>query len=170
MGFIEGMIICFIGGWLNSYLYSYHFRKKHRGFLFWFAVLFVGGLIVFDYLIYINVINARLFEIIPWISIPSTIDASEVGQYWMFTPGVMFNLAGVFPLNITIFDGQGWDLIALVLFISYIWWFTIGQNLGRFMYGRLTYEKGAWYLMRSTKMVKRAMKKLEKKQQKRENS
>ena len=99
MGFVEGMIICFIGGGLNSYL------------------------------IYINVINAKWFEIIPWIHIPSNIPASEVGQYWMFTPGVMFGLGGCFDLQITYFNGLGWDLFAFILFISYIWWFTIGQNL-----------------------------------------
>jgi hypothetical protein len=167
MGFIEGMIICHIGGWLNSYMYSYHFRKKHRGFLFWFAVLFVGGFITFDFLIYVNIINARLFEIIPWINIPSNIDATEVGAYWMFTPGVMFGLSQDVSNSYSL---PGWNVIAFFLFISYIWWFSIGQNLGRFMFGRLTYEKGAWYLMRSTKMLKRSINKLEKKQQKREKS
>jgi hypothetical protein len=168
MGFAEGMVICFIGGWLNSYLYSNHFRKKHRGFLFWFAVLFVGGLITLDYLIYINIIDVRLFNVIPWINLPTNVPASEIGQYWMFTPGLMIGLP--IDLQITSFNGAGWDLFALLFFISYIWWFTIGQNLGRFWHGRLTYEKGAWYLMRSTKMVKRSMKKLEKKQQQREKS
>ena len=167
MGFIEGMIICHIGGWLNSYLYSYHFRKKHKGFLFWFAVLFCGAMMAFDYLIYINIINARLFEIIPWINIPTTISDSQVGPYWMFTPGLMFGWSQDVSTNYSL---PGWNILALFLFISYIWWFTIGQNLSRFMFGRLTYEKGAWYLMRSTKMVKRSMDKLEKKQQKRKNS
>jgi len=170
MGFVEGMILCFIGGWLNSYLYSYHFRKKHKAFLFWFGVLFVGGLIVFDYLIYINIIDAKWFEIIPWISIPTSISASDIGKYWMFTPGAMFGLEIWFDLQITSFNGMGWDLLAFILFVSYIWWFAIGQNLGRFMFGRLTYEKGAWYLLRSTKMVKRATKKLEKKQQRQKTS
>jgi len=168
VGFIEGIILCFVGGWLNSYLYSYYFRKKHRGFLFWFAVLFCGGLIAFDYLIYINIINAHWFEIIPWINIPSTITDSELGQYWMYTPGAMFGIS--LDLNITSFEGLGWDIFAFFLFSSYIMWFTIGQNLGRFMFGRLTYEKGAWYLVRSTKMLKRSLDKYEKKLEQKDKS
>ncbi len=169
MGFIEGMIICFIGGWVNSFLYSYHFRKKHRGFLFWFAVLYIGGFIVLDYLIYTNFIDVQgISNLIPWINIPTNIASTEIGQYWMFTPGLMFG----FPidLQITSFIGPGWHIFALFLFLSYIWWFTIGQNLGRFMFGRRSYEKGAWYLFRSTKAFKRSIERLQKKQQKQEKS
>ena len=103
MGFIGGMIICFIGGWMNSFLYSYHFRKKHRGFLFWFAVLFLVGIITLDYLIYINIIDARQFNLMPWINVPKDIPDSEVGKYWMFTPGNMIVPAPIvqfFPITI----------------------------------------------------------------------
>jgi len=158
MGFVEGMVLCIIGGWLNSLLYSKYLRKKNKGWIFWFAIIWVGGLITFDFLIYIDIIDARWFEVIPWIDIPDTVSSTVIGRYWMFTPGAMIG----FPIPMdTNFYGPVWHIFALFLFISYIWWFTIGQNLGRFMYGRLEYEKGAWYLMRSTKMIKRSMDKME---------
>lgn len=155
--------MCFIGGWLNSYLYSYHLRKKHKGWIFWFAIIWIGGFITLDFLIYIDIIQAYWFEAIPWIDIPDDISPSTVGRYWMFTPGAMFGFPQQLPVDN--YDGFVWHIFALFLFISYIWWFTIGQNMGRFMYGRLEYERGAWYLMRSTKMIKRSMKKLEKRKQ-----
>jgi len=162
MGFIEGMVICFIGGWLNSYLYSNYLRKKNKGWIFWFAIIWIGAVLTLDFLIYINVINAYLFTWFLWIDIPATVNAAEFGRYWMFTPGLMFGVP--FELPVTSYTGFVWNIFALFFFISYIWWFTIGQNLGRFMYGRLEYEKGAWYLMRTTKMIKKSKEKLEKKQ------
>lgn len=164
MSFIEGMTLCFIGGWLNSFLYSKSLRKRNKGWLFWFALIWVGGLITFDFLIYIDIIDVRLFEFLPWIDIPDNIDPSVVGRYWMFTPGVMF-FNDTFQIPGTNFFGPVWHIFALFLFISYIWWFTIGQNLGRFMHGRLEFEKGASYLMRSTKMIKRSKDKMEAKQE-----
>ncbi|MHA1149251.1 MAG: hypothetical protein ACTSR8_13515 [Promethearchaeota archaeon] len=165
MGFAEGLMICFIGGWLNSYLYSYHLRKKNKAWIFWFAILWIGAVLTVDFLIYINIINAYWFEAaLPWVNIPNDIPPEEVGRYWMLTPGLMFGIP--FQLPVKNYSGLVWDIFALIFFISYIWWFTIGQNLGRFMFGRLEYERGAWYLLRSTKMIKRSKEKLEKKQQK----
>ena len=163
MGFIEGMIICFIGGWLNSYLYSNYLRKRNKGWIFWFALIWLVAIMTFDFLIYINIINAYWFSCFPWIDIPASVNAAEVGRYWMFTPGLMFGIP--FELSVNDFIGSVWDIYALFFFISYIWWFTIAQNLSRFMYGRLEYEKGAWYLLRTTKMIKKSKETLEKKKQ-----
>ena len=161
MGFIEGMILCFIGGWLNSYLYRKYLRKKNRAYILWFGIWWCGGLITFDFLIYIDVINANWFEVFPWIHIPDTIHPSVVGRYWMFTPGAMFGLP--MPLPVENYFGTVWHIFAIFFFLSYIFSFTIGQNLGRFMHGRLTFEKGAWFLFRSTKMIQKSKEKIEKK-------
>ncbi|MHA1273728.1 MAG: hypothetical protein ACTSQP_13190 [Promethearchaeota archaeon] len=157
MSFVEGMIICFIGGWLNSYLYSYHLKKKNRAWIFWFAVIWIAAVMSLDVLIYLNIIDVRLI-LLPWIKIPKGVD---VGRYYMWNPGLILGIQ--FKSQIIPGTGIVWEIWALMIFISYIWWFTIGQNLGRFMYGRLTYERGVWYLLRSTKMIKRSKEKLEKK-------
>ena len=163
MGFAEGLLICFIGGFLNSYLYSYHLRKKNRGWIFWFALIWLGFIITLDFLIYIDVISAYWFEALPWIDIPDRIAPSVVGRYWMFTPGLMFGIPLELPVNN--YFGFAWHVLACLFFVSYIFWFTIGQNLGRFMFGRLEYEKGAWYLLRSTKMIKKSLEELERRKQ-----
>ncbi|MFO8019430.1 MAG: hypothetical protein R6U96_12425 [Promethearchaeia archaeon] len=158
MSFIGGLIFCFWGGWFNSYLYSYHLRKNHKGALFWFAVFFLSILILFNILIFYNIFNVQIFsKPFPWINLPSGVNE---GRYWMFTPGVLLGI----PLELPVknYCGLVWDVFALFIYLSYIFWFIIGQNLGRFIYGRLTYEKGAWYLLRSTKMVQRSKRKLEK--------
>jgi len=142
------MTVCFIGGWVNSYLYSNYLRKKNKGWLFWFALIWLGAIITFDFLIYVNIIKANWF-LWPWIQIPNGVDP---GKYWMFNPFLMFGI----QLKSQIIPDAGfvWDIFALFFLISYIWWFIIGQNLGRVMYGRLEYEKGIWYLFRKTKRIK----------------
>ncbi|MHA1292814.1 MAG: hypothetical protein ACTSQJ_09130 [Promethearchaeota archaeon] len=161
MSFVEGMIFCFIGGWINSYLYSNYLRKKNKGWLFYFAILFIGSITIMDLLIYYNIFDIRLLLWAPWIEIPEGVN---VGRYYMWNPGLLFGIQ--FESQIIPGTGLVWEIFAIFFFISYIWWFTIGQNLGRFMYGRLEYEKGAWYLLRTTKMIKRSKEKLEKQQQK----
>lgn len=154
------MMFCFIGGWLNSYIYRKYLRKRNKGYLFWCAVIFLGALFTLDMLIYMNFIDVHLL-LWPWIKIPKGVNP---GRYWMFNPFLMFGIqlkSAIIPDN-----GLVWDLFALFFFVSYIWWFTIGQNLGRFMYGRLTYERGAWYLARSTNMIKKSKEKLERKLEK----
>lgn len=149
MSFIEGMILCFIFGWLNSYFYSYHFSKKHKGFLFWFETFFLVTLIIFDILIYLNILNARWFTIIPWIKIPETVDLTNIGKYWLFTPGLIIGI----PLELPVinYDGFVWNIYAIIFILSYVCWWTLGQNLGRIMYGRQEFERGIWYLLRPTK-------------------
>ncbi|MGV9199109.1 MAG: hypothetical protein ACOC4M_09735 [Promethearchaeia archaeon] len=162
MSFIGTLIICFWAGWINSYLYSYHLKKKHRGALFWCAFLFLSTLIIFDFLIFYDLFDVHIFSLIfPWIHFPKGLAA---GRYWLFTPGLLLGN----PLEIPVENYQGlvWEVFAFINYISYIFWFIIGQNLGRFMYGRRTYEKGAWYLLRSTKMIQRSKKKLEKRKKK----
>lgn len=155
MGFAEGVILCFLGGWLNSYLYKAHLRKRNKGWIFWFALLWLGAFITIDFIIYVNLFDPR--SIFPWLQINKN---QDVGRYYMFTPGLLIGLP--LELPVTNYDGVAWNIFALIFFISYIWWFTIGQNLGRLMYGRLEYEKGVWYLLRSTKMIKHSKEKLDK--------
>lgn len=157
MSFIEGLIICFFGGWINSYLYSYHLRKNHKGALFWIAFIFLSLIILSNVLIFYNIFDVGIFRALPWINLSSEIN---LGKYWMFTPGLIVGLPMELPVKN--YNGLAWDLFAIFFYFSYIFWFIIGQNLGRFMYGRLSYEKGAWYLLRSTKMIQRSKKKLEK--------
>ncbi len=154
VSFVDALVLAFLGGWLNSYLYRKYLRKHNRGWIFWFAVIWLAVLIVVDALIYVNIIN--IMDILG-MECPKGVDP---GKYWMFNPIVVFvfNLEPILPGN-----GVVWDIYALMFFVSYIWWFTIGQNLGRFMYGRLEYERGAWFLLRSTKMIKKSKDKLEKK-------
>ena len=160
MSFIEGMILCFIFGWLNSYLYSYHLSKKHKGFLFWFELFFLSSLIIFDVLIYTNIINAQWFTIIPWIRIPDTIQYMNFGKYWLFTPGLIIGI----PLELPVmtYNGFVWNVYAIIFMGSYVCWWSLGQNLGRIMYGRKDFERGIWYLLKPVKKRKNAGVKTEK--------
>ncbi len=67
------------------------------------------------------------------------------------------------PLRVENYFVAVWHIFAIFFFLLYICVFIVGQNLGRFAHGRLAFEKGAWYLFRSTKMIKRSKEKIEKK-------
>lgn len=79
MSFVEGMIICFIGGWLNSWLYSRHLRKKNKASLVWFAIVYVGFFLTLDVLIYTNTINIKSITILAWIKIPKVSIPENIG-------------------------------------------------------------------------------------------
>ena len=159
MSFIDGMVLCFIGGFLNSYLYRRYLRKRNRGWILWFAMIFLITIITYDLLIFFNIIDVR--GLFPFLNIPLGVNA---GVYYSFNPIILL----LFQYNAPIvpIDSIIWVVFASFFIISYIFWFTIGQNLGRFLFGRLTFERGAWYLFRSTKSIKRSKEKFEKKSQK----
>jgi len=166
MSFIGGMVICFFGGFFNSLIYRKYLRKRNKGWLAWFGMLFLGAIISVNLIIYFNIIDIRILNVIPWINISEGID--DPGKYWMFTPGLGFGTP--LELPVTSYTGFIWHIYAFFFLISYIWWFTIGQNMGRFMFGRLTYEKGSYWLMRPTTSVKKSKEKFERKMQDRNNS
>lgn len=158
MSFIDGMVLCFIGGFLNSYLYRKYLRKRHRGWILWFAMIFLIAIITVDILIFFNVLDVR--TLFPFMNIPSGVDA---GRYWSFNPIILL----LFQFNSPIVPTESiiWAIFAGFFIISYIFWFAIGQNMGRFLFGRLTFERGVSYLFRSTNSIKKSKEKFEKKSQ-----
>ena len=104
-------------------------------------------------MIYTNIINARWFTIIPWIQIPETIHFTDIGKYWLFTPGLIIGI----PLELPVknYDGFVWNVYAIIFMLSYICWWTIGQKWGSIMYGRREFERGIWYLLRPIKKNKK---------------
>ncbi len=158
MSFVEGLYLCFIGGLLNSFLFRKYLKERNRAWLANFAIIWLVAIYAVDLLIFTNVIHPTVF--FPWIVIPS--DIQNPGLYYMFTPGLLIGM----PLEISVAEGLGVAILAHLLFVSYLWWFTIGQNMGKFIFGRRTHERGVMWLMRSTKMIKRSQEKLEKKAQK----
>ena len=105
MSFIDGMVLCFIGGFLNSYLYRKYLRKRNRGWILWFAMIFLIAIITYDCLIFFNVIDIR--TLFPFLNIPLGVDA---GRYYSFNPLILL----LFNFNSGIIDPK-WHTWRLVL-------------------------------------------------------
>lgn len=145
---------------MNSFLYRKYLRKRNKAAHFYLGVLTLGGTIVLDALIYLNVFLWP-YMIFPWIQVPPGI--TDLGMYWTFNPGIMWGLP---PANPIMPDSNTANIYLLVLLFCYFTVWREGANLGRVMFGRLTHERGFMYLMRTTKMIARSKNKLEKRQEK----
>jgi len=162
--------MCFAWGWLNSLLYRKYLRKRNKAAHFYLGVLTLGGTILLDALIYLNLFTWPL--LLPWVqtnwtqlATTSPIVAADpnFGKFWTFNPGIMWGV----PLGTPVMpDDNLANIYFLILLLCYFTVWREGANLGRVMYGRLTHERGYWYLIRSTKMVQKSKEKLERKKEK----
>jgi hypothetical protein len=119
-----------------------------------------GGSLLIDILIYTNIINVtHALDAFPLIDLPP---GANPGEFWMFNPLVCLGIPWFAQINP---QGPAYDVLAVILFISYYVFYDQGLNLGKMMFGRYTYQRGYWYVMRPTRSVHKRWQKLEKKKQ-----
>jgi len=151
MGFIEGLILCFIVGWVNSYLYRKYLRKKNKDWIVFLAIIFLSLLWLFDIMIYFEIIDMTWLNFLPWVNIPST----SKGKYFLW------NSFLVFGVDLKIMPQGGMEIIASFLLISYLFWYYLGSKLGKVVHGYKTYQQGHYLLFRPVKkFIKEREKKL----------
>ena len=143
MGFLTSLILMFVFGWINSYLYRKYLRKKNKDWIVFLAIIFIGGFWIIDILIYIEIIDMTWLNILPWVNIPSV----DKGEYFMW------NSFMVIGINFEITYQSGMDIIAIFLLISYIMWYYLGSKLGKLAHGYRPYQQGVYWLFRPTKKV-----------------
>ncbi|MFX1572885.1 MAG: hypothetical protein ACFFB0_09055 [Promethearchaeota archaeon] len=149
MGFIEGLIISFIVGWMNSYLYRKFLRKKNKDWIVFLALMFLSLLWSIDILIYIELIDMRWLNFLPWVTIPSI----DGGKYFLWNSFI------VFGLDLNIRPQSGMVIIASFLLVSYLFWYYFGSKLGKLFHGYRIYQKGYFLLFRPIKKFLRDRKK-----------
>ena len=115
MGFLEGLILSFVAGWINSYLYRKYLRKRNKDWIVFLAVIFLSILWMIDSLIYFDIINMTWLNFLPWVSIPSI----DQGKYFLWNSFIVFGID--FHIN----HQPGMELIACFLLISYLFWYYL---------------------------------------------
>jgi hypothetical protein len=142
MGFIDSIIVLFFLGWISSFLYRKYLRKRNKDWLAFLAIIFIGGFLIVDFLIYLGFINILWLNNLPWINIPVS---SESGIYFMWNS---FLIIGI---DYNIIPVPGLNSIAILIFLSYPLWFNLGRKLGRLLHGYYTHEEGLLWMLKSGK-------------------
>ncbi|TXT53278.1 MAG: membrane protein of unknown function [Promethearchaeota archaeon] len=143
--FISFLFISFLGFFSHHWYHKYGLSKGKLAWIFYFGVISIGGLLIFNILLYVGIFNflVPFLNIFPWISIDS-------GKDLMWNS---FLLVG-FDWNIN-YNDNGLDVIAILLFFSYPMWYMAFKDFSRkFFGGNKPYEKGLWYLLAPTKKPK----------------
>jgi hypothetical protein len=141
MGFITSLILMFCFGWFNSYLYRKYLRKRNKDWIVFLAIIFISGFWIIDTLIYFDVLNISWINFLPWVNFSST----EPGKYFMWNSFI------VLGLDFGIIYQPGMDIIALFLFISYVFWYYFGSKMGKIFHGYRTYQQGHYLIYRPVK-------------------
>jgi len=141
MGFIESLIISFAVGWINSYLYRKYLRKRNKDYIIFIGLLFLSLIWIVDICIYFNIIDMKWLNFLPWVNIT----AIDSGKYYLW------NSFLVFGVNLGIIPQTGMDIIAIFIFISYLFWYYFGSKVGKVFNGYRTYQGGYYLLFRPVK-------------------
>jgi len=152
MGFIEGLILSFFAGWLNSYLYRKYLRRRNKDWIVFLAVIFLTALWTIEILIYFEILDMRWLNFLPWVNIPLI----DKGKYFLWNSFI------VLGLDFTITQQPGMEIIASFLLISYLFWYTFGSKLGKVFHGYRPYQQGLYLIFRPLKkFIKDRKKELE---------
>jgi len=141
MGFIEGLILSFGVGWINSYLYRKYLRKRNKDWIVFLALIFLSVLWTIDSLIYFDIINMTWLNFLPWVSIPSF----DQGTYFLW------NSFLIFGIDFHIDHQPGMEVISCFLLISYLFWYYFGSKIGKVIHGYKTYQQGHYLIFRPVK-------------------
>jgi len=141
LGFIESIIICFVIGWVNSYLYRKYLRKKNKDWITFLACIFLTIIWMIDILIYFDIINIEFLNGLPWVNLPS----SNQGKYYLWNSFLLFGVDfGIIPQS-------GMGLVSAFLFMTYLPWYYMGSKIGKIIHGYRIYQGGYYMIFRPVK-------------------
>ncbi|MHA1498988.1 MAG: hypothetical protein ACTSRT_15770 [Promethearchaeota archaeon] len=109
MGYIESLIISFGIGWFNSYLYRKYLRRRNKDWIIFLAMIYLSLIWVIEILIYIDLINIRFLNVLPWIDLPS----NEPGKYFLWNSFLFFGV------DYGIISQPGMNIISVFLSIFF---------------------------------------------------
>ena len=146
MGFFTTYIVMIILAYLSHYFYhKFGVPKGKSGWIAWYSMLVVVGLMAIDIAIYVGVFDFifPLLNNIPWVNI-------ENGRDFMWNS---FQLFGI-DFGVA-YNDPGLNSIAILLFLSYPTWFSFSKLTSRMMFGgHKSYEEGYWWAFKPTKRPK----------------
>jgi len=149
MGFATSfLLICFLGFWSYYLYHRFGYSKGKKGWIAWYAIIVVGGLMILDFIIYIGLLDLifPLLNQIQWVHIDNGVD-------------FMWNSFQMIGIDWGIdYTQPGLSWMAIVLFFSYPMWFKFFSNGSRMLFGGKEYQLGVWYLLEPTKKPKKGRK------------
>lgn len=141
MGYIESLLISFVIGWCNSYLYRKYLRKRNKDWIIFLAIIYLSLIWTIEIFISIDLINVGFLNALPWVNIPLI----DPGKYFLWNSFLIFGLDyGIIPQ-------PGMDIISLFLFTSYLFWYYFGSKIGKVIHGYQPYQGGFYLLFRPVK-------------------
>ena len=141
MGYIESLIISFIVGWFDSYIYSKYLRKRNKDWIIFLAIIYLSLIWLIEMLIYIGFINLSFLNNLPWIDLP----LNETGKYFLW------NSFLIFGIDFGIIFQPGMTLMSFFLSISYLFWYYFGSKIGKLFHGYRSYQGGYYLIFRPVK-------------------
>lgn len=128
MGFLEAYILISVLGLFSHKIIKNKRKKGNKGFAAWFSVLVIGFPLLLGILIYIGAFNS-LFGLLPSLGVAN-------GKDFMFNYFLIFRV-GAIPV-----DYSGLNMIAVILFLSYVPWYVYMKDGSRMLFGQKTYQSG----------------------------
>ena len=141
MGFIESLLLSFVIGWINSYLYRKYLRKRNKDWIVFFAVIYLTIIWTIEISIYFDIIDIQFLNLLPWVDLPS----ENQGKYFLW------NSFLIFGIDLKISHQPGMGIISAFLFASYLFWYYLGSKIGKIFHGYYPYQGGYYMIFRPVK-------------------
>ncbi|HME55799.1 MAG TPA: hypothetical protein VKM55_26570 [Candidatus Lokiarchaeia archaeon] len=143
MGFVSTIIYLFIVGFLIQIWYRRSLREKHKDAKFLIGLILILGIWGAQFLIYFNIIPlpSWLSKVIPWIP-------DQSGRTWLWNSWQFWEFTGAQPALVM---PRGVGQIAVMLVLSYPFWYFFGTWVAKGIFGNKTYQRGASWLFQIEK-------------------
>ena len=141
LGYAESLILSFIVGWFNSYLYRKYLRKRNKDWIVFLACISLVIIWAIDILIYFDLIDIQFLNLLPWVEIVS----NYPGRYYLWNSFLLFGI------DFKISYQPGMEIISAFLFASYLSWYYLGSKIGKVIQGYYPYQGGYYMIFRPVK-------------------
>jgi len=131
MGFVSTLVYLFIIGFLIQIWYRKSLREKHEDAKFLIGLVLILGIWGVQFLIYFNILPlpSWLSKVVPWIQ-------DQSGRTWLWNS---WQLWGAQPVLVM---PRGVGQIAVMLALSYPFFYFFGTWVAKGLFGNKTYQRG----------------------------
>ncbi len=143
MGFVSTIVYLVIIGFIVQGWYRKSLRSKRKDAKYLIGLILIPSIWVIQLLIYLEILPlpTLLSSIFPWIPVQS-------GRTWMWNSWQFWEFSGA---QLVLAMPRGAGQIAVVLALSYPFWYFYGLWMGKGWFGNKTYQRGASWLFQREK-------------------
>ena len=143
MGFVSTIVYLVIAGFIVQAWYRKSLRDKHKDAKYLIGLILILAIWIIQGLMYLEILPLPtwLSRVLPWIP-------EQSGRTWLWNSWQFWEFGGAQP-NLVMPRGSG--QIAVILALSYPFWYFFGIWVGKGWYGNKTYQRGASWLFQREK-------------------